>query len=70
MSKNVGSIDRASRGLVGIILIAVFFLGIMQGTLGIVSLAAGIVLLDTSVFGWCLAYSQLGINTCSVKESS
>ena len=68
MQKNVGSIDRAIRALVGIGLLAVFFLGIVQGTLGIVALVAGIVMLGTAVIGWCPPYSLLGINTCGVKQ--
>ncbi len=68
MQKNVGSIDRAIRALVGIGLLAVFFLGIVQGTLGIVALVAGVVMLGTAVIGWCPPYSLLGINTCGVKQ--
>lgn len=68
MQKNVGSIDRAIRALVGIALLAVFFFGGVEGTLGIVALVAGIVMLGTAAIGWCPPYSLLGINTCSVKQ--
>jgi len=63
MQKNVGSIDRSIRGLVGIALLAVYFLGVVQGTLGIVALVVGIVMLGTALIGWCPPYSLLGINT-------
>ena len=69
MQKNVGSIDRAIRSLVGIALLAAFFLGGVQGTLGIVALVAGIVMLGTAAIGWCPPYSLLGINTCGVKQN-
>jgi hypothetical protein len=35
MQKNVGSIDRAIRALAGIALLAVYFLGAVEGTLGV-----------------------------------
>lgn len=68
MQKNVGSIDRAIRALVGIALLAAYLLGGIQGTLEIVVLVAGIVMLGTAVIGWCPPYSLLGINTCGVKQ--
>ena len=68
MQKNVGSIDRAIRALVGIALLAVYFFGVVQGTLGIVALVAGIVMLGTAVIGWCPPYSLLGINTRGEKQ--
>jgi quinol-cytochrome oxidoreductase complex cytochrome b subunit len=68
MQKNVGTIDRAIRALVGIALLAAYFLGAVQGTLGIVALVAGIVMLGTAAMGWCPPYALLGINTCGVKR--
>ena len=70
MQKNVGSIDRASRARAGIALLAVYFLGAVEGTLGIVALVAGVVMLFTAAVGWCPPYSLLGINTCGVKRDS
>jgi hypothetical protein len=68
MQKNVGTIDRAIRALAGLVLLAVYFTGGVQGTLGIVALVAGIVMLGTATIGWCPPYSLLGINTCGVKQ--
>lgn len=70
MQKNVGTIDRTVRALVGIVLLAAYFLGGIQGTLGIVALVAGIVMLGTAAMGWCPPYTLLGINTCGVKQNS
>ena len=70
MKKNVGTIDRTIRGLVGIALLAAYFLGAVQGTLGIVALVFGFVLLGTAAIGWCPPYTLLGINTCGVKHDS
>ena len=56
---NVGGIDRVLRIVVGLVLIALVFVGpqTQWGWLGIIPLATG--LLST-----CPAYSLLGINTC------
>ena len=70
MKKNVGTLDRAIRGLAGIALIASYFLGVVQGTLGMVAIVAGIVLLGTAAIGWCPPYSLLGINTCASRQGS
>ena len=69
MNKNVGNIDRAIRAIVGIIAIALYALGLLTGTLSIVVMVVGIVLLGTAVIGWCPPYAMLGINTCGTKTS-
>ena len=58
MTKNVGSIDRILRVVIGVLLI----IGALMGYgwwmwIGIVPLATGLM-------GSCLLYSMLGINTC------
>jgi hypothetical protein len=68
MKKNVGTIDRTIRGLAGIAAIAAFALNMVTGTLGIVALVVGAVLLGTAVLSWCPPYALLGINTCSTKS--
>ena len=67
MTKNVGGIDRVLRIVVGLALIAGFFLN-TDGAyrwaylLGIIPLATG--LLST-----CPLYSILGVSTCPVKRA-
>ncbi len=62
MKKNVGSIDKVLRILIGLALIA---WGIIEKNwLG----AIGIVPLATALMGWCPLYSLLGIKTCSMKD--
>lgn len=58
-STNVGGIDRILRIIVGVVLIAMVFVGpqSLWGWLGIIPLATGF--LST-----CPLYSLLGINTC------
>ena len=62
MTRNVGTIDRILRIVVGLGLISLAFWGPKTpwGWLGVVPLI-------TAALGWCPPYSLLGINTCSRK---
>ncbi|WBX82898.1 YgaP family membrane protein [Sphingosinicella microcystinivorans] len=59
MTRNEGTIDRLLRMVVGLILIALVFVGprTAWGWIGVVPLLTGLV-------GMCPIYSLLGINTC------
>ena len=63
LRRNVGTIDRALRAIVGIILIALVFAGpkTMWGWIGLIPLA-------TAVFGYCPPYSILGWNTAKKEQ--
>ncbi|WP_374310751.1 DUF2892 domain-containing protein [Dongia sp.] len=63
MGKNVGGIDRALRLIVGVVLIALVFVGPQTpwGWVGIIPLA-------TALFGYCPAYRLIGLNTCSAGK--
>jgi len=65
-AKNVGTIDRAVRVVVGLALILGFALnpGAPYSWLYLI----GIVPLATGVLGTCGLYSVLGINTCGLKK--
>lgn len=58
MNRNVGTLDRILRVLVGIVLLALVFVGpqTLWGLIGLVPLA-------TAVIGFCPAYRLLGICT-------
>jgi len=62
MSRNEGSIDRLLRIIVGIVLIALVFVG-PQTPLGWI----GVVPLLTGLVGYCPAYSLFGIRTCKTQ---
>jgi hypothetical protein len=65
-SKNVGAIDRALRILVGLALLAAFFL-FPDASWRYFTLI-GIVPLATGLLATCPLYSILGINTCPAKR--
>ncbi len=69
MKKNVGGVDRVIRALIGLAALAAYFLGYATGTLGIVALVVGVVMLGTAAIGWCPPYALLGINTCPAKSA-
>jgi hypothetical protein len=63
MKQNAGSLDRILRIVAGLVLIALAATGTVGvwGWIGVVPLATGL-------FGFCPAYTLLGINTCPMKK--
>jgi hypothetical protein len=61
--KNVGTIDRVVRILVGIALIAGFALNMVTAPLSWLVVLIGIIALVTGALGTCPAYSVIGITT-------
>ncbi|MBB5321322.1 YgaP family membrane protein [Marinobacter oulmenensis] len=59
MTVNMGSVDRGIRAIVGVVLIALVFVGPQTpwGWIGVIPLV-------TALVGICPAYSLLGIKTC------
>ncbi|ADQ79523.1 hypothetical protein Palpr_1377 [Paludibacter propionicigenes WB4] len=68
MKKNMSSYDKLIRLIVAIVLIVLYYRGILSGTLGIVALLVALVLTITSLLSFCPLYTLLGINTCK-KEN-
>jgi hypothetical protein len=66
MAANVGGIDRTLRIVVGIAVLALFFL--LEGNARYWALL-GFVPLLTGIFRYCPAYSLIGVNTCPMKRA-
>ena len=64
MKTNEGTIDRALRVAVGILLLALTLTNTigMWGWIGVVPLLTGAI-------GWCPLYTVFGVNTCPMKNS-
>ena len=64
MKTNIGSIERIVRGLVGLGILSLAFVGPITpwGYLGLVPLF-------TALVGWCPPYALLGISTCGKTGS-
>lgn len=63
MKMNAGGLDRGLRVIVGLVLIGLAATGTV-GSWGYI----GVVPLLTGVFGFCPAYTLLGMNTCPMKN--
>lgn len=69
MKKNMGNSDRIIRFIVAAVIAALYFTGIIEGTLGIVLLILAGVFLLTSFISFCPLYAPFGISTCPMKSS-
>lgn len=67
MKHNVGMLDRGIRILVGLALLAVFFMA--DGPARWIGLI-GIVPLGTAAMGWCPLYAVFGLSTCPAGQHS
>ncbi len=63
MNANESGIDRIIRVVLGIVLIALAWGGVVTGTLGIVLIVLGIVFVVTGVVGFCPLYALFKIRT-------
>ncbi len=63
MKKNMGAIDRAIRVVAAVILGLLYFLGVIQGTLGTVAVVVAVLFLVTSAASICPGYVPFGLST-------
>ncbi|MFY0309859.1 DUF2892 domain-containing protein [Leisingera sp. D0M16] len=63
MPRNEGTLDRALRIILGLILLSLVFTGpqTLWGLIGLVPLLTGLM-------GYCPLYQILGLNTCPLKK--
>jgi len=63
MKTNESGVDRIIRVVLGIALLALYFMGVVAGGLGIALLVVGAISLLTGIVGFCPLYGLLKINT-------
>lgn len=70
MTVNLGTIDRAIRIILGLVLLAAPFVSglaiFASSTATTVAMIAGVVMLATSAMRFCPIYRILGIRTCKI----
>lgn len=66
MKKNMGGTDRTIRLLIAALLVVLYFMEILTGTLGLIGLVVAAVFALTSLVSFCPLYSLVGIKTCKV----
>ncbi len=68
MNKNIWTTDKAVRIVIAIALVALYLTNMIPGNRAIVALVVAVVLIATSLVGFCGLYTLLGINTCPLKK--
>ncbi len=75
MKKNMGATERIIRVIAAAAIVALYFTGVLQGTLGLVLLALAGIFALTSIVSFCPLYLPFGIDTgtccsnCDCKKS-
>jgi hypothetical protein len=67
MKMNMGTVDKAIRILVAVIIAILFYTKVVEGTFGIVLLILAGVFVLTSLVGFCPLYLPFGIKTGKKK---
>lgn len=68
MKKNMGSADKVIRVIIAAIIGILNYVGVLSGTVGIITLALAVVFALTSFLNFCPLYVPFGIRTCKNKE--
>jgi len=68
MKKNIGKTDKVIRLIIAAIFVALYMMGIVSGTLGIVLLVLAAVFVITSFVGTCPLYLPFGLNSCKTQQ--
>lgn len=68
MKKNMGVLDRTIRIFIALILVALYYFKVIEGTLAYILLAISGIFLLTSLINFCPLYTLLGVNTCKLKD--
>ena len=68
MKSNMGTTDKIIRIAAAVLIVILYFTGVITLTLGIVLLVIAGVFILTSLVSFCPLYSVFGVNTCKTKE--
>lgn len=69
MKRNMHKMDRIIRVLIALVIGALYFSGMITGTLGIVLMVLAVIFVLTSLVSFCPLYTLFGISTCKVEKS-
>jgi Protein of unknown function (DUF2892) len=69
MKKNMGSVDKAVRIIIALVIAGLYYGGVISGTVGIVLLVFAGIFILTSLVSFCPLYSIFGISTCKRKAA-
>ncbi|WP_337171411.1 DUF2892 domain-containing protein [Gemmatimonas aurantiaca] len=63
MQKNMGTLDRAIRTVLALVIVALYFTGKISGTLAIVLGVIAVAFLVSSLVSWCPMYAPFRFST-------
>jgi hypothetical protein len=63
MKKNMGTVDRVGRAIFAVAVAILYFSGSISGTAAVILSVLAVILLLTSISGFCPLYVPLGIST-------
>ena len=63
MKLNMGTIDRSIRLTIAVVIAALYFAGVISGTVALILGILAVIFVVTSLIGWCPAYLPFGIST-------
>lgn len=64
----MGGADRIIRIIIALVVGALYYFKVIDGTLAIVLMAFAVIFLLTSFLNFCPLYTLFGINTCKIKK--
>ncbi len=68
MTRNMGTVDKIIRIVLGAVFIALGLMGMIKGALAIILGIVGVVFILTSVVSFCPIYALFGFRTCPVQK--
>ena len=68
MKKNIGFLDRIIRIILAVVFAALYFMEVITGTIGLILLIIGGVLLATALIDFCPIYRIFGIHSIPPEE--
>jgi hypothetical protein len=68
MKANMGTIDRVVRIIIAIVVGVLFYMGVIDGTVGYVLMALAVIFLATSFISFCPLYWPFGLSTRKKSE--
>ena len=63
MTKNLGTVDRIIRFVAAVVVAILYYTGVISGTLAIVLGVLAVILLVTSIIGFCPLYAPFKLST-------
>ena len=68
MRLNMGRVDRITRSVLAVVVIILYFTGLISGTAAVILGVFAVIFIATSIIGVCPLYIPLGLSTNKEKK--